>query len=286
MYSFQWLVESIEANELQDKAKYILCSYQGGIKFPFDKKKIQYTIREIIIIYSWISGRKSQASRKTWESLGNDGILYCRSKESLKNFWKNWRNHSLEECVEEMLTKNTKYCHNYPLPVYPHQELPETDRKKLKRSRDEVDKNEEDSKENKSDPDANDPTLQAIQTKRKLKKKSSDAVKNGESDRVATADNKTQKIEEIKHVEGIIEEDSDNQEEQKDEPQKDSQPEEKEKQPEDDTSKEEKKDTAPEKQEDIDIENNSADAIKEGSHASSDLGFPAFEDGSDDGGDI
>ena len=76
VYSFQWIVESIEAKALQDKARYILCSFQSGRDFPFNKKKIQYTIREIIIIFNWISGRKSQSSRKTWESLGNDGILY------------------------------------------------------------------------------------------------------------------------------------------------------------------------------------------------------------------
>lgn len=120
VYSFQWLVESIEAKQLQDKAKYILCNFQSGKEFPFNKKKIQYTIREIIIIFNWISGRKSQASRKTWESLGNDGILHCRSRESLKNFWKNWRKHSLESCIEEISKKDTKYCHNYVTPVFPH----------------------------------------------------------------------------------------------------------------------------------------------------------------------
>lgn len=300
VYSFQWLVESIEANQLQDKAKYILCSYQGGIKFPFDKKKIQYTIREIIIIYNWISGRKSQASRKTWESLGNDGILYCRSKESLKNFWKNWRKHSLEACIEEMLTKNTKYCHNYPLPVLPHQGLPETDRKKLKRSKEDVEKIDEDSKEKNSDPDESDPILHAIQKKRKLKKKNSEVVKTGDLDRVNTSENKTQKVEEIKHVEGVIDDESDEpdqldeekeqseQMDEKEEPEKDPNVDEKEKHPEDDTTKEEKKDADPdpEKQEDIALDNNSANGIKEDSHVSSDLGFPAFEDGSDDGGDI
>lgn len=288
VYSFQWLVESIEANKLQDKAKYILCNYQGGIKFPFDKKKIQYTIREIIIIYNWISGRKSQASRKTWESLGNDGILYCRSKESLKNFWKNWRKHSLEGCIEEVLKKQTKYCHNYPEPVFPHKELPETDRKKLKRSKEEVEKLEENSKENKSDPEGEEPAVNTIQKKRKLKKKDKEVVKTGEPDRVATSDNKTQKVEEIKHVEGIINDESDDQEEPKEEVVKDPPLEEKDKPQEDDATKEGKKEEnqEPEKPEDPPGDNNSANGIKEGSHASSDLGFPAFEDGSDDGGDI
>ncbi len=292
VYSFQWLVESVEANQLQDKAKYILYNYQGGIKFPFDKKKIQYTIREIIIIYNWISGRKSQASRKTWESLGNDGILYCRSKESLKNFWKKWRKHSLEDCIEEMLKKHTKYCHNYPIPVFPHRALPDTDRKKLKRSKEEVEKIDENSKENKSDPDENDPALNTMQKKRKLKKKDSEVVKTGESDRVTTAENKTQKVEEIKHVEAVIDDESDEQDQPKEEGDKDPQVDEKEKAAEDDTTKEEKKDgdieaePEPEKQEEAPLEHNSANGIKEGSHASSDLGFPAFEDGSDDGGDI
>ena len=40
---------------------------------------------------------KSQASRKTWETLSKAGILYCRTKESLKNFWKKWREYKVEE---------------------------------------------------------------------------------------------------------------------------------------------------------------------------------------------
>ena len=109
-------------------------------------------------------------------------------------------------------------------------------------------------------------------------------------DRVTTAENKTQKVEEIKHVEAVIDDESDEQDQPEEEDDKDPQVEEKEKAAEDDTTKEEKKDgdieAEPEKQEEAPLEHNSANGIKEGSHASSDLGFPAFEDGSDDGGDI
>lgn len=97
VYSYQWVVDSVDRGQLLEKENYILATINKGLDFPYDKKKIQYTMREIIIIYSWISGRKSQASRKTWESLGNEGILPCRSKESLKNFWKNQRKYTLEE---------------------------------------------------------------------------------------------------------------------------------------------------------------------------------------------
>ena len=96
VYSFQWIIDSVENNKLLDKENYLLMNIKRGLDFPFNKKKIQYTQREIMIIYSWISGRKSQASRKTWESLGNEGILPCRKKESLKNFWKKWRKHPLD----------------------------------------------------------------------------------------------------------------------------------------------------------------------------------------------
>lgn len=97
VYSYQWIIDSVEKRHLQVKENYILMTIQKGLDFPFDKKKIQYTMREIMIIYNWISGRKSQSSRKTWESLGNEGILPCRSKESLKNFWKNARKNTVEE---------------------------------------------------------------------------------------------------------------------------------------------------------------------------------------------
>jgi hypothetical protein len=135
VYSFQWITDSVEQNSLQDKANYIMLNIASGADFPFqNKKKIPYTIREIMIIFKWISGRKSQSSRKTWENLGKEGILYCRSKESLKNFWKKWSNTTLEDCITQMLQKDTRYCHNYSETIQPHQEIPE-DRAKNKQKR-------------------------------------------------------------------------------------------------------------------------------------------------------
>lgn len=126
-----------------DRSQYLLSERGAGIKFPFDKKKIQYTIREVIIIYNWISGRKSQASRKTWESLGNEGILYCRSRESLKNFWKNWRKYPVEEWIDKLSVKEARYSHNYANPIFPHEELPQKKPKskpinKLKRTKEQI----------------------------------------------------------------------------------------------------------------------------------------------------
>lgn len=139
VYSTKWITDSIERGEIIEKSSYILSKEGAGLAYPFDKKKIQYTIREIIIIYNWISGRKSQASRKTWESLGNDGVLYCRSRESLKNFWKKWRKDTLDECLDKMLVKDTRYCHNYRDPIMPHEEIPEKRKKNsLKRTKEEL----------------------------------------------------------------------------------------------------------------------------------------------------
>lgn len=139
VYSTKWIIDSVKEGELLDKANYEVSKTGAGMEFPFGKKKIQYTIREIIIIYDWISGRKSQASRKTWESLSNEGILYCRSKESLKNFWKNWRKYPVDECIEKLLAKDTRYSHNYAKPLYPHQELPDKKPKnKNKRTKEQV----------------------------------------------------------------------------------------------------------------------------------------------------
>lgn len=136
IYSFQWIIDSIEHNSLQDKANYVLLNYQNGIDFPFqNKKKIQYTMREIITIYQWISGRKSQSSRKTWEGLCNDGLLFCRSKESLKNFWKKWSKYTLDECIDKMQEKDTRYCHNYVHVITPHEEITEDTGSKNKRKR-------------------------------------------------------------------------------------------------------------------------------------------------------
>lgn len=173
-------------------------------------------------------------------------------------------------------------------------------------------------------------------------------MQSGNSDRVATSDNKTMKIEEIKHVESIVLDESDDQievEEEvpelpigkspsetpietpaeapidtpldiqveipveiiadapaeeiieipKDVPVQDPKPEDKA----DSTTNEEKKERIIEQQPEIPLDTtpvnevkevkeggNEANGLKEDSHASSDLGFPGFEDGSDEGGDI
>jgi hypothetical protein len=260
VFSFQWIVESIEAKKLVEKSKYILANYQNGKDFPFSKKKIKYTIREVIIIYNWISGRKSQASRKTWESLGNDGILHCRTRESLKNFWKKWRNSELEECINEMLTKDTRYCHNYYNVVLPHQEPDEEQKKGLKRTKSEVNmQEEEDIGEGEGD------VLKSKNKKRKIQKKKVELSKDTESDRVKTSDNKAQKIEEVKEVSGIIE--GEGEEEEEEEVQEE--------------EKENKKEVQRAKKPDVPLEDNSVDGVIEGSGNMSDIGFPSLGGESD-----
>lgn len=140
VFSFQWITDSVEQNTLQDKTNYIMLNIASGAEFPFqNKKKIPYTIREIMIIYKWISGRKSQSSRKTWENLNKEGVLHGRSKESLKNFWKKWCPVSLEDCITQMLAKDTRYCHNYYEVILPHQEISEDSSKKSKNKRSKAD---------------------------------------------------------------------------------------------------------------------------------------------------
>ena len=75
---------------------------------------------------------KSQASRKTWETLSKAGILYCRTKESLKNFWKKWREYKVEEWIDQIFGNETKYSHNYSEPIYPYAQLPSPKEKKGK----------------------------------------------------------------------------------------------------------------------------------------------------------
>lgn len=176
VYSTKWITDSVEKGELQDKANYEVLKTGAGMEFPFDKKKIQYTIREIIIIYDWISGRKSQASRKTWESLSNEGILYCRSKESLKNFWKNWRKYPVEECISKMLAKDTRYSHNYSKPVYPHEELPGK-KPKNKRTKEQIIAEMLQEQEAQDTNNEEETSAKKRIVKRKLKKKESDGLK-------------------------------------------------------------------------------------------------------------
>jgi hypothetical protein len=149
-------------------------------------KKIQYTAREIIKIYDWISGKKSQASRKTWESLSNEGAVFCRSKESLKNFWKNWRNKSVEECLNNMLSKGIKYCHNYKTPIVPHESLPEPKRRNGKRTKIASKYEPFDDEEVVEEEDP--VKLKKRVHKRKLKKKESEGVKLEESESAGNQD--------------------------------------------------------------------------------------------------
>lgn len=177
VYSYQWIVDSVDQGRLLEKENYILATINKGLDFPFDKKKIQYTMREIMIIYSWISGRKSQASRKTWESLGNEGLLPCRTKESLKNFWKNQRKYTLDEWLEVMTQKDLKYSHNFREPIKPHQQLPQKCKKKNKRVRNEVlevVKDDEAETGNGDDSSANKRKI-----KRQVKKMENEASKTG-----------------------------------------------------------------------------------------------------------
>lgn len=262
VYSFQWIVDSVEKNEIQEKSKYILANYTNGIEFPFNKKKIQYTIREIIIIYNWISGRKSQASRKTWESLGNDGVLYWRSRESLKNFWKNNRNNTLEDCINDMKKKGIRYCHNYADPIRPHEPLPDSTKKKNKRTK-------QDTEEQKNgDEEAIETGAPTELKKRKIKKKSSEVEKGG--DRVSTSEYKTQKIEEVKVVESMNDGEGD------EEPEEDIKAED---------TKGDKKEIQRPKKPDEPLETNSVDGVIEGSEHSSGLGFPSLGAASEEGGD-
>jgi len=284
VYSFQWIVDSIEGKKLADNTKYIIANYQNGKDFPFNKKKIKYTVREIIIIYTWISGRKSQASRKTWESLGNEGILYCRSRESLKNFWKKWRKESLDEWIEQMLEKDTKYSHNYSKPVKPHQPIEEEVKIVKKRAKSEVSKQDIDE----AMEEGEDGVAQGKQLlKRKLKKKKIEPTKDAESDRVKTNEHKTQKIEEIKEVEDIIgmdEGEDDNTPEMNIDVEVNSEPD-VEIEENNDNSKEDKKEAQRAKKPDIPLETNSVEGVIEGSRHSSDLGFPSLGAESEDGGD-
>ena len=80
--------------------------------------------------------------------MANEGILPCRSKESLKNFWKNWKDKEVDDCIEQMRQKDTKYCHNFKEAVYPHQPLPsEKTKSGNKRTKEEVEKQDKDTNE-------------------------------------------------------------------------------------------------------------------------------------------
>lgn len=185
--SLKWLVDSVEKGQLLDLSQYKIASHKSGLDFPFNKKKIQYTVREIIKIYDWISGKKSQASRKTWESLSNEGAVFCRSKESLKNFWKNWRNKSVEECLNSMSSKGIKYCHNYRTPILPHEGLPEPKLRNGKRSKNASKYEPFDDEEEVVEQE--DPVKQKKRVhKRKLKKKESEGVKLEESESAGNQD--------------------------------------------------------------------------------------------------
>ena len=57
VYSVQWIFDSISKSSLMDCSNYKITNCDSGIEFPFNAKKIQYTVREIILIYQWISGK-------------------------------------------------------------------------------------------------------------------------------------------------------------------------------------------------------------------------------------
>ena len=183
-----------------------------------------------------------------------------------------------------MLTKDTRYCHNYVEPIKPHEPLPDGTRNKLKRTKEQVEKTENGEEKG---GDASEEKIQnAMQKKRKLKKKENESVKASNSDVAASSDHKMQKIEEIKHVEAIVDDDDDIEADNV-EDNKDTNVDEKvEEKPEEKINdlKEEKKEAQRAKKPDEPLDGNSVDGVVEGSQGSSDIGFPSLGAGSDDAG--
>ena len=57
IYSTEWIGDSVKAGKLLDKQKYKLTEIKDGKELEFAKGKLQYTIREVIIIYDWIKDK-------------------------------------------------------------------------------------------------------------------------------------------------------------------------------------------------------------------------------------
>jgi hypothetical protein len=188
-----------------------------------------------------------------------------------------------------MLQKDTNYCHNYSSVVYPHKELEDKKKNKLKRTKEEVEKdqvnNEEIVLENHGDEEENKLAHNVVQKKRKLKKMDNEILKNNDVERANSSDNKVPKIEEVKHVESIVTDEEVPMDEGNQDTNKDTNADDKiEEKPDEKVEdvKEEKKEVQRAKKPDEPLEASSVDGLKEGSHASSDLGFPSLEAGSDD----
>lgn len=186
-----------------------------------------------------------------------------------------------------MLQKDTRYCHNYSCVVFPHKELEEKKKNKLKRTKEEAEKDEENEEEIILDGEEEEIKLSqnVIQKKRKLKKMDCEMVKNSDVDRANSSDSKVQKSEEIKHVESIVIDEEEPMDEGNQDTNKDTNADDKMEEKVDDKVedvKEEKKEVQRAKKPDEPLEASSVDGVKEGSHASSDLGFPSLEAGSDE----
>lgn len=122
IFSSDWIKDSIKEDKLLPRDKYALRKLGKGKDFEYAKGKMQYTIREVVMIYDWIKDKKLKNSKRTWQVMVDQGIIFCRSDESLKNFWKTNQKNTVEECIESLLKREAKYCHQYPNPIYPHDE--------------------------------------------------------------------------------------------------------------------------------------------------------------------
>ena len=120
IYSTDWITDSIKQGKLLPKEQYALRKLGKGRPNEFNKGKLQYTIREVAIIFDWIKDKKLKNSKRTWQAMSESGVILCRSAESLKNFWKVNQKLTVQECIENLLKKDAKYCHQYPNPIFPH----------------------------------------------------------------------------------------------------------------------------------------------------------------------
>ncbi len=123
VYSSEWIKAWAKQGKLLPKEQYALRKIGKGKELDFEKGKIQYTIREVIIMYEWIKDKKLKQSKRTWQQMVDQGVLLCRTAESLKNFWKTNQKLSVDEWIEALLNKDAKYCHQYPNPVFPNSGL-------------------------------------------------------------------------------------------------------------------------------------------------------------------
>ena len=115
VYRAHWLVDSVKAGRLLDKAEYLShTDTKSNKRLAFTHDKMNYTITEAIKIFEIGMANTGSASGSTfWQGVERKGVVPNRTADSMRNFWKVNKKSGLEAFLHKAVQEEYSYCHKF-----------------------------------------------------------------------------------------------------------------------------------------------------------------------------